>query len=177
MRTIVTNGLLPPIDEASAWTARRQYNVHLGNGRRVAFDSLREARAFHAEVQRMLNRELHEVNALLGDAHRDYRAAWPLMAARSNGSGNSNEEHLRQQLHDAAVALDRAVHARGPNSMHFAWKALGAGAEHVADVFDALARFYAAKTQGVDRWRCERLRGQCRAVCDRLAAYGLPMKN
>lgn len=174
MKRIAVAGLIAA-DGASVYTVRRMHTVHLGNGRRVSFNSRREALAYQADVNRMLNAILHELNHLLGCAHVEFRAAWPLLA-HDGAPVRAAEANLRSRIQQADVLLDRAItHTTGPNGMHFAWKFLGLSAGEVAAVFTALADFHRARYRYEMAQRCAMF-GRAAAHAERqLASYGLPI--
>lgn len=172
MRSIRVRGLIAP-STTSSITAHRRHELFLGNGRRLSFNSSREARQHQAEVNRFLNDQLHELNELLGRAHADYRTAWPLFHADGQPLLPATERTVREALRAVDAALDRAVGAHaGPNSMHFAWKFLRDAADSLRATFEALAEVYRYKTQGALRHRVAMGARHAAEVAERLAAYG-----
>lgn len=175
MKRIEVRGLLPP-DLSSARTTRRMHQVYLGNGRRIYFNSAREARQFQADTNRMLNAQLHQLNYLLGQAFADYRAAWPLLLDGGKAVLGDVETRLRGDLQDAEQALDRAVRrTTGPNGMHFAWKYLGEAAGSVGSLFRRLGELYTYKTQGVQRHQVAMRERQAEGIQDQLRDYAMEL--
>lgn len=175
MKRIEVTGITPATP-GSDFAARRCYSVYLGNRRTVTFTSSRLARAFIADTNRFLNDRLRDLNYLLGQAYVDYRAAWPLLHNGQTPVLQDTEVRLRGYLAAADGALDRAVrNTRGPNGIHFAWRALEAGAGALQTFGDVLAELYRYKTQGVQQHQV-RMRGRlAREVNEALRDYAMDL--
>jgi hypothetical protein len=173
MKVIQVGGILPP-DTDSPYARHRFYRFTLGNGRILLFSSARDAKAYQAETERWLTGQLHTLNALYAQAHADYRNAWPALATQGAPAMGNAEGRMRMALQGAEDALERAARGgHGPNRMHFAWRALEAGATHARTVHLVLADWYRYKTQGVWRYHAVMRSQQCDRMLEELASYGL----
>lgn len=176
MKRISIAPVRPPLDRTSPITRDHHYTVILGNHAAVQFTSDRHAKAFAAQVERMLNDQLFLVNLLLSEAYLAYRLAWPLLCDRSRITGKRFGEAdrvIRGHLRDAETALDRTItHTGGENGPFRAWQFVNAGAVAVSSIAVQLASLYREKSDGVDRARMDLLRHRADAVVAMLQTYG-----
>lgn len=172
MKRIAVRGHLPG-QVGSAYTAHRAHTVFLGNGRRRQFASAREAKAFQAEVNRLLNDVLDEANELHALAYVQLRAAWPLFWDRYRPV-MVETQRMAEELHaTSADALHKAVHnTTGPNGMHYAFKFLSDALRATQGQLHQLSGLYAYKTQGVQRKAVLRLARNCQLLLDQLRECG-----
>lgn len=103
-------------DLTSHYIKQRMYSVSLGNGSTVWFSNEKQAYAHLADVNRVLNQVLHELNYIYGNAYMTYRTNWGYFY----GTRKKDERIIKNTMSVIDRTFNLAVErCRSENGNHF----------------------------------------------------------
>ena len=166
------------IEEPNADSVRieqRKYAVRLGNGKKVLFSSMREAKAFTVATSDFLTDRLFDLNSVFTAMFVEYRRAWFYFDARGEQKRNEMiqaQREVQKLIKGITANFEVMQHGHYTRHNHQPFKQIGHALIMVANAAQIIGQLRAHRNEFIERKTCDRIAMDAKNIYDLLLDYG-----
>jgi hypothetical protein len=172
MKNICIDKIQKP-DKSSYFVKDKLYKVYLGNGYVFESKSLAAAKAFINQTNKMLNMQLHQMNAIIASLQAEYRCVWFYLDGKLNLENRINEA-FRNADSKINMAIDRCSFENGN---HYVFKHLEFAIHELNTIAKIIAKIQYKKSNMPDYYRLTIIVNETQSLIEQLNEYPISLKE